>query len=82
MPTYQYSCARCGLFEVDRAMGTAARTEGCLTCGAPSRRSYVAPSLNRTSRLIAEAITRAERSQDQPEVVRSVPPVTRFRRAL
>jgi putative FmdB family regulatory protein len=77
MAIYEYLCSSCGSFEVTRPMGTAAATHPCLSCDDSARRAYSAPLLNRTTRPLADAITRAERSRDQPEVVRSVPPLSR-----
>jgi putative FmdB family regulatory protein len=82
MAIYEYSCSNCGPFDVSHPMGSASPTDRCVTCGETARRSFVAPLLNRTSQPIAAAVTQAERSRDQPEVVRSVPPPTRGRRSI
>jgi putative FmdB family regulatory protein len=77
MAIYEYLCSTCGTFEVTRPMGTAQASHPCLSCDYPARRAYGVPLLNRTARPLADALTRAERSRDQPEVVRSVPPRSR-----
>lgn len=73
MAVYQYRCPGCGVFDVVRKMGTAARSEHCVTCGSAAPRSYSAPYLNQTPRPLAEALTRAEKSREQPDVVNRIP---------
>lgn len=73
MAVYRYRCPRCGIFELTRRMGTAATSDTCVQCGAEARRSYSAPHVNRTPRPLADALTRAERSSEQPDVVNEVP---------
>ena len=73
MAVYEYRCPTCGVFEVERPMGTAAARNACADCGTTAPRAYSAPNLNRTPRPLADALTRAEKSRDEPEVVRSVP---------
>jgi putative FmdB family regulatory protein len=74
MPAYLYRCDGCGPFEVRLPFGTAGSSASCRGCGATATRVYAAPLLNRTPRPVAEALSKAERSAEQPEVVRSVPP--------
>lgn len=74
MVVYQYRCWQCGVYEVRRSMGEAPATCRCVTCGLPGRRLYSAPSLARTPKAVGEALTRAEKSRDEPEVVTRVPP--------
>lgn len=79
MAVYEYRCPECGVFEAEHAMGTAPPWDDCATCGSIARRAYSAPNLSRTPRALAEALTRAEKSRDEPEVVSSVPPRRRTR---
>lgn len=74
MVSYQYRCWQCGVYEVRRPMGEAPATCRCATCGLTGRRLYSAPSLARTPKAVGEALTRAEKSRDEPEVVTQVPP--------
>lgn len=74
MVVYQYRCQACGVFEVELPMGSAAATHPCASCEADGRRVYTAPHLSRTSKPLADALTRAEKSQDEPEVVTTPPP--------
>lgn len=80
MAIYEYRCPRCGVFDVVRSMGTATATARCATCGAAARRSYSAPLVNRISGPLGTALSRAEKSREQPEVVREVPPRRPVRR--
>lgn len=74
MVLYQYRCQACGVFEVALPMGRAGATHPCVSCDADARRAYTAPHLSRTSKPLADALTRAEKSQDEPEVVNAPPP--------
>lgn len=74
MAVYEYRCPSCGVFEVERTMGTAAPSDCCVICGSTARRSYSAPNVNRTPRPLANALARAEKSREQPDVVSKVPP--------
>lgn len=74
MATYEYSCESCGAFPIELTMGTAPSSLACVHCGAQARRRYSAPHLSRLSAPIRQAVARAERSRDEPEVVTRVPP--------
>lgn len=74
MAVYEYRCPTCGRFEVDRPMGAAPVSCECVHCGAASRRTFSAPHVNRTPKPLAEALSRAEKSRDEPEVVTAIPP--------
>lgn len=82
MAIYQYRCPTCGLFDVVRPMGTASDSEHCVACGSSAARSYSMPYLNRTPRPLADALTRAEKSREQPEVVDRIPPGRRLPRSM
>lgn len=77
MAIYEYHCTRCGRFETHRPMGAAPRMCACAHCGEPAPRSYSVPHLNRTPKPLAAALTRAEKSRDEPEVVTTLPPKRR-----
>lgn len=74
MAVYQYRCPNCGIFETTREMGAATPTQPCANCGREARRRYSAPHLSQTPRPLADALDRAEKSSDEPEVVTRVPP--------
>lgn len=80
MAIYEYRCPSCGVFDVVRGMGTAAASIRCVTCGAGARRFYSAPLVNRMHGPLAAALTRAERTREQPDVVRAIPPGRTTRR--
>lgn len=69
-----YECRRpeCGCFEMARQMG-AVPLPARARCGAAARRAYSAPLVNPTPRPLAEALTRAEKSRHEPEVVTTTP---------
>jgi putative FmdB family regulatory protein len=73
MASYLYRCERCGLWEVQRPIGTAESAEPCPTCGATSRRRYTPPLLSRTPTAVATALLRDEASRDTPQVTTAVP---------
>lgn len=69
MAIYEHRCPECGRFEIARQVDAAPATCTCAQCGAAARRAYSAPLVNRTPRPRAEALTRAEKSRDEPGVV-------------
>ncbi|AYY14259.1 zinc ribbon domain-containing protein [Actinobacteria bacterium YIM 96077] len=79
---YEYRCPHCGVFEISRAMGAAPPTHRCAHCGSDARRSYSTPHLASMPRPLADAVSRAEKSQDEPDVVTRAPrPADRSPRA-
>ncbi|GHF84665.1 FmdB family zinc ribbon protein [Streptomyces thermodiastaticus] len=70
MTTYEYSCARCGRFEKQLAMGSAPGTHACPACGGEARRVYSPPGVTRVPASVAVLREREERSREAPEVVR------------
>jgi putative FmdB family regulatory protein len=74
MAVYEYRCQQCGVFEAQRPMGTAGLEDCCPACGALAPRAYSAPFINRTPEGIGRVVARAEKSRDELEVVRTVPP--------
>jgi len=73
MATYAYRCPDCGPFEVRLPIGTAEAVAECPACRSSARRVFTAPSLARLSPAMSAALTRAEKSQEAPEVVTRAP---------
>ncbi len=73
MATYEYRCAGHGDFAVRYPIGEAVAVAPCPACGSDAVRVFSAPLLTRTSRPLAAAIERSERSAEAPEVVSAVP---------
>jgi putative FmdB family regulatory protein len=82
MALYEYRCPECGPWVVALPMGAAEAARTCPTCGAPSRRRWTAPALNRMDRSLVRHRQREEASGDVPEVVTAVPPAARRRRRV
>jgi len=74
MATYEYSCSRCGNFEVRLAIGTAPVSYGCPVCAGTARRVFSAPGLRATPEAVASLHDRQEQSRETPAVVSDVPP--------
>ncbi|MEV6897253.1 FmdB family zinc ribbon protein [Amycolatopsis sp. NPDC051372] len=74
MATYQYRCARDGVFEVRLPMGTASPSSPCPACGGEAARNYCAPMLSLAPRELVTAIDRTEKTRDEPAVVSAIPP--------
>ncbi|MGV9993735.1 FmdB family zinc ribbon protein [Streptomyces sp. NPDC003374] len=73
MATYEFSCGRCGLFEVKLPIGTAPAERSCPRCGDFARRVYSAPALATTPPGVAALHGREEKSRENPEVVTRIP---------
>jgi putative FmdB family regulatory protein len=71
--TYPYRCLEHGTFDVRRPIGTAAGTWLCPTCGGDAVRVFSPPMLAHTSRALAAALQRDEKSREAPEVVSALP---------
>jgi len=74
VPTYTFSCARCGPFDVVRPMAASGADALCPGCGAVARRMFGAPALRTLGAGVRAALEKSERSADAPEVVTAVPP--------
>jgi len=74
MATYEYSCSRCGPFEVRLAIGTAPVSYGCPVCAGSARRVFSAPGLRATPEAVSFLEDRQQQSREAPEVVSQVPP--------
>jgi hypothetical protein len=71
MAVYQYRCAGCGPFEVARPRGAAGRSRRRGGCGG------TAPTLTRTPRPPARALTAQAAGAYEPRVTDRVPPAAR-----
>jgi hypothetical protein len=71
---YVYRCARHGITETSRPMGTAEAAIPCPECGAAASRIYTAPRISLGSPARRALIERAERTRDEPDVVSAPPP--------
>ena len=80
---YEYRCDQDGSFDVMRPLGTAPASVACAVCGAESRRVFSVSMLRTGTRPAwTAAIDRADKSRYEPEVVRSLPPVSGPRRTI
>lgn len=73
MAIYEYRCARHGVIELIRPIGTAPESVACTSCDAEARRVFSPPMLRRADREVVAAMDRAEKTRDEPEVVKSIP---------
>ncbi|MGW3626412.1 FmdB family zinc ribbon protein [Streptomyces sp. NPDC000880] len=74
MATYEYSCSRCGPFDVRLAIGTAPGAYGCPVCADDARRVYSPPGLALTPHAVTSLHDRQEQGREAPVVVSEVPP--------
>lgn len=72
--SYEYACERCGPFELERPIATAAAQEPCPRCGAVAPRRFTAPALTAPRAPRRRAREAADRSAHEPEVVAAPPP--------
>ena len=84
MPTYEYSCDRCGGFELWRHHREAGQAAACPTCRTDARRVYVAPAARTPKNMLMMAgVGREGRDQivrahtGEPRVVAGTPKGTR-----
>ena len=70
MPNYEYRCPECGIVEKFYPMGAAPSAEACSACGNAAKRLFSAPLLARTPQRLASALEMADKSRDEPAVVR------------
>ncbi|MFF4487124.1 FmdB family zinc ribbon protein [Streptomyces sp. NPDC001544] len=73
MATYEYSCGRCGSFDLKLPIGTAPTQSSCPRCKDAARRVYSSPALASTPPAVAALRGREERSRENPEVVTRIP---------
>ncbi|MFF8973569.1 FmdB family zinc ribbon protein [Streptomyces sp. NPDC014995] len=74
MATYEYSCERCGSFDVKLPIGTAPSHQICPQCSSRARRVYSSPATAFTSPAVAGLREQEEESRENPAVVTRVPP--------
>ncbi|MFF4014085.1 FmdB family zinc ribbon protein [Streptomyces sp. NPDC001843] len=73
MATYEYSCSRCGLFDVRLPMGTAPSRYGCPRCSGAARRVFSSRGLALTAPAVAGLREQEAKSRENPAVVTRVP---------
>ncbi|SDZ61081.1 hypothetical protein SAMN05421684_7180 [Asanoa ishikariensis] len=73
MATYVYRCPSDGDFEVRIPLGAATASVPCAQCAGAAGRVWSAPHLGRTPRPLTDAIDRAGRSAEAPQVVSRLP---------
>lgn len=76
MPTYRFSCAACGAFDLIRPMQDSGAAAGCPRCARPGQRVFGAPALRALSSGLRGALDAHHRSAEVPEVVTAPPPRT------
>ncbi|MER6402176.1 zinc ribbon domain-containing protein [Streptomyces viridosporus] len=76
MATYEYSCNRCGFFDVRLPVGTAPTQHACPRCSGAARRVYSSQGLAFTSPAVSGLREQEEKSREDPTVVTRVPPRT------
>lgn len=69
MPTYAFSCAACGSFDVTRRVAEAAAPASCPSCGAQARRVFTPPGLALLAKPVRGLLDREEKSGHEPDVV-------------
>ena len=74
MATYEYSCHRCGNFDVRLPIGTAPPEYGCPVCRTTARRVWSSPALSVMPNLLKGLREQEEQSRESPSVVTEVPP--------
>jgi putative FmdB family regulatory protein len=73
MPSYQYRCAACGRFELQRPMTEVQATAPCPDCGQAARRVFGLPGVTIVDPAVRSALDASARSADAPAVVTHVP---------
>lgn len=74
MPTYTYSCSRCGPFSLLRPMAESDLPAPCPACAQTSRRVFESPHLSGLHPALARAVARADSSAEAPRVTSRIPP--------
>lgn len=69
MPLYDYACDRCGPFRAWSTMAEASAPCPCPGCGGRGERQLATPHLASMNGPLRQAMTRAERSADEPRLV-------------
>jgi putative FmdB family regulatory protein len=66
MAAYDFTCERCGAFEVRRPMAEAEKPANCPQCRGEARRLFAAPLTYRSSPAARDALGREEASRHEP----------------
>jgi putative FmdB family regulatory protein len=69
VPTYAFTCAGCGPFELLRRMSEASAPASCPQCGGDARRRFTPPGVARLSTPVRSALDRELKSGHEPDVV-------------
>lgn len=69
MPTYQFTCAACGPFELVRPMAEAGAPARCPSCGATARRVFTPPGIALLAAPLRRALDQEDKSAHEPDVV-------------
>ena len=78
MPVYEFLCGECGPFEQRRSFAEAGDPMRCPSCGEETRRVYSMPATKNVPTAFSNAMHRAEKSADEPEVARRPAGGTRY----
>jgi putative FmdB family regulatory protein len=70
VPVYEFVCEDCGPFEQRRSFAEAGDPMACPSCGGEAKRVYSMPNTRRMPTALSGAMDRAEKSAQEPEVVR------------
>ncbi len=73
MATYEYRCARDGVFDARHPIGTAPQTMACPRCEAEVGRVFSKPMLFSTPKELVAALDHEEKTRHEPDVVTSLP---------
>lgn len=77
MPTYTYSCRKCGGFDLLRTIAARENPALCPECGGVGARVLVAPHLGDLDPALDRVATSAGFSAEAPRVTRAIPPAGR-----
>ena len=69
MPIYEFTCERCGAFELSRPMAEAADPACCPSCGTIARRVFTPPGLALLAKPMRRMLDEEDRSAHAPDVV-------------
>ena len=69
MPTYAFTCERCGPFDELRPMAEATAPARCPGCDTGARRLFTAPGVARMPAAMSRALTMEAKSAHEPAVV-------------
>lgn len=72
MPTYEFSCSRCGRFDAVFSLAAVPDATAC-ACGTSARRAMTAPHLGRGSSGAMRLLDATAATAERPAVVGSIP---------